>query len=142
MKHTVFVVPGAPVPKARPRVTRYGTYTPKSTRDYEKRIVAAWRAAGAVQFPAGVPLSVTVYARFPIPKRAGKSKRAAMEGDWHTVHRGDADNVVKAVQDALNGHAYPDDCAVCKIYAEKLWSSTPGTTIIIQTVEREEGEHG
>lgn len=138
MKRIIFLVPGAPVPKARPRVTRYGTYTPKSTREYEKRIVTAWQAAGAVSFPAGVPLAITVYARFPIPKSAGKSKRAAMEGSWHTIHRGDVDNVVKAVQDALNGHAYPDDCAVCKIHAEKLWSQTPGTTIIIQAIEKGE----
>ena len=30
-----FFVDGRPVPKGRPRVTRHGTYTPKSTREYE-----------------------------------------------------------------------------------------------------------
>lgn len=36
-----FFVDGRPVPKGRPRVTRHGTYTPKSTREYEAAIRAA-----------------------------------------------------------------------------------------------------
>ena len=41
-------VPGEPVPKARPRMTRSGhVYTPKRTADYEAAVKAAWRETGA-----------------------------------------------------------------------------------------------
>ena len=36
------VIPGKPQGKARPRVTRYGTYTPESTKRYEELIRACW----------------------------------------------------------------------------------------------------
>lgn len=137
MTATIYV-PGRPVPKARPRVTRWGTYTPASTAEYERRIVAAWQAAGAPTFHKGEPLSVFVEARFPTPQSASKRQAARMELDWHINHRGDLDNIIKAVQDALNGHAYPDDCAICDVRGKKLWSKMPGTTIIIQTIKEEQ----
>ena len=33
-----FIVPTAAIGKARPRVTRHGTYTPRKTRDYEELV--------------------------------------------------------------------------------------------------------
>jgi len=39
MKRITFAIPGKPVPKGRPRVTRSGrVYTPKATRDYESLV--------------------------------------------------------------------------------------------------------
>ena len=39
----MFVVPASPVPKARPRVTRFGhTYTPQKTTDQENKIREAF----------------------------------------------------------------------------------------------------
>lgn len=136
MTATIYV-PGRPVPKARPRVTRWSTYTPITTVEYEQRIFDAWSAAGSPKFPADTPLSIFVEARFPIPKGTSRRRAALIDGTWHTNHRGDVDNIIKAVQDALNGHAYPDDCAICDVRGQKLWSKTPGTTIIIQTIEEE-----
>ena len=37
-----FVVHAAPTGKARPRVTKFGTYTPKKTRQYEDLVKAEW----------------------------------------------------------------------------------------------------
>lgn len=136
MTATIYV-PGRPVPKARPRVTRWSTYTPITTVEYEQRVFDAWSAAGSPKFPADTPLSIFVEARFPIPKGTSRRRAALIDGTWHTNHRGDVDNIIKAVQDALNGHAYPDDCAICDVRGQKLWSKMPGTTIIIQTIEEE-----
>ena len=33
--------------KARPRVTRYGTYTPKKTKDYEEQVAQAYLVAAS-----------------------------------------------------------------------------------------------
>lgn len=139
---TSFVVPGHPIPKARPRVTRYGTYTPASTVDYELRVRKAWLAVGGAEFPPDTPLSVTVVANFQIPKSISKRMRILMEGAFHTKHRGDIDNVVKSVLDALNGYAFPDDCIVCVVHCMKRWASEPSTVVTIKTIETEEKENG
>lgn len=130
-----FIVPGKPVPKGRPRVTRHGTYTPKSTQAFEAAVRQAWQEAGAVQFPAGAPLDILVSAYFPIPQSASKKRRAELSGAYHTAARGDLDNIVKAVMDALNGCAYPDDSAVCRIFAEKYYSDTPRTFVSVSTAD-------
>ncbi len=139
---TTFTVSGPPVPKARPRVTRYGTYTPASTVDYELRVREAWLAAGGAEFPPDTPLSVTVVANFQIPKSTSKRLRSLMEGAFHTKHRGDIDNVVKSVLDALNGYAFPDDCIVCVVRCMKRWASEPSTVVTINTIETEGIENG
>ena len=38
LKELNFVVPGKPVPKGRPRLGKGHVYTPKKTKDYEKKV--------------------------------------------------------------------------------------------------------
>jgi Holliday junction resolvase RusA-like endonuclease len=129
---TTFCVQGAPVPKERPRVTRRVVYRPQRTADYEARIRDAWRASGGAVFAADTPLRVTVFAHFEIPKSLSRRARAALEGQPHTKHRGDIDNIAKAVLDALNGCAFADDCCVCELVAQKDYATTPSTEITIE----------
>lgn len=135
-----FVVLGRPVPKQRPRVTRYGTFTPEATVDFENRVREAWRRQDGTTFSEGEPLFVGVTAHFEIPRSLSKKKQAAMVGQPHTKQRGDIDNVVKSVLDALNKHAFPDDCAVYIIHAEKLYSAEPYTEVTIRSMEDLHGE--
>lgn len=130
-----FISHGRPVPKGRPRVTRYGTYTPKSTQDYESSIRQAWGSAGAIKFPEHAPLQICVIAYLPIPKRTSKKMRDQIEGKYHIAARGDLDNIVKSVMDALNGYAYQDDAVICSIRAEKHYSCAPRTTVLIADME-------
>ena len=37
-------IPGNPVAKGRPRVSKYGTYTPKKTADFESYVEYCWAA--------------------------------------------------------------------------------------------------
>lgn len=69
-----FTVDGKPVPKGRPRVTRYGTYTPKSTQGFETAVRAAWLECGENPFKNGEALDVMVNAYYPI--RHGKKQKA------------------------------------------------------------------
>lgn len=132
VKSIRFCVHGAPVGKARPRVTKSGhAYTPQKTKDYEAIVRACYQSqVGRGRFPAGVPLTVKITAEFPIPKSTSKKRAAALIGRWHTK-KPDADNVAKAILDALNGYAYPDDSAVSKLTAEKVYGEPPGVYVQI-----------
>lgn len=130
-----FTVGGRPVPKGRPRVTRHGTYTPKRTQVFESEIRAAWLKKGKKPFEDGEALDVMVNAYFPIPSGTPKSKR----GELHLtpyLKRGDIDNIIKAVLDALNGYAYKDDSAVFSVYGRKIYTAgEPFTAVTIRSVE-------
>lgn len=100
-------IPGEPLGKARPRVTRHGTYTPKATREAEARIRAAWDAEHG---HLGEP---DASARFGLQVTFWRKAR----------HRRDVDNLAKLVMDALNGApgAWADDYQVEHLVARVRW---------------------
>lgn len=107
-----FTIPGMPVGKGRPRLGRGGrVYTPDKTRAYEDKVLRCWQTQSGAAFGPKVPVHVSIRAYFPIPASLSEKKRTALEGTFH-MSRPDADNIAKAILDALNGHAYPDDAAV------------------------------
>ena len=130
-----FTVPGVPQGKGRPRVTRNGTFTPKKTRDYEKKVRECYIADGGQMFPDDTPLSANIIAVFPIPTSLSKRKRALFNGRSH-CKKPDADNVAKAILDALNGVAYRDDSAVSLLAVSKLYGDEP--RVIVHVEERRE----
>lgn len=67
------------------------------------------------------PVSCEITAIFPRPKSKTK-KRGPNEWYWHTS-RPDADNVSKAVMDALNGVAWKDDSQVSGLMVIKKVAS-------------------
>lgn len=105
-----FEVPGPPVGKQRPRVTRGRTFTPKKTRAYEASIAMHARMAGVT--PSDGPVHVRIMACMPDKRRR------------------DLDNVIKAVLDGLNGVAYHDDAQVTQIVAEKTVDRAHPATLI------------
>ena len=131
-----FTVPGIPVGKGRPRFTKDGhTYTPQKTREYEDKVVQCWKCQSGKGFAAGVPLIAHVMAYFPVPKSASKAKKAAMEGTFHTK-KPDSDNVCKAILDALNQHAYPDDSAAQIGGCYKIYTNgAPRVEVTIEEAE-------
>lgn len=59
---------------------------------------------------------------------------SAGRADPH-IKRPDADNVAKAILDALNGHAYNDDSAIALLTVRKY--QTTGASRVEVTVEEE-----
>jgi Holliday junction resolvase RusA-like endonuclease len=127
-----FTVPGEPIAKGRPRMTRAGhVYTPQKTADYENSVKKAY--GDNPFFSAGHELRSHVKAFFQIPKSAGKAKTAAMEsGQIRPVKRPDCDNVAKAICDALNGVAYHDDAQVVELVIDKWYALKPRVEVEIQ----------
>jgi Holliday junction resolvase RusA-like endonuclease len=95
-----FVIPGRPVPKGRPRTfVRAGkarTITPDETVAYERHVATIAKVAANVArwSPDGVRYAVDLEVYLADRRRC------------------DLDNIAKAVLDALNGIAYPDDALV------------------------------
>ena len=135
IKEISFCIPGTPVGKARPRVTRSGhAYTPQKTKDYEMLVRSCYESqVGSFQFGAKKPLEVLIEAEFPIPKSASKKRAAEMVETYHT-NKPDADNLAKGILDALNGVAFPDDSAVSALCVVKTWSNDPCTYVSIREI--------
>lgn len=129
-----FIIHAAPVGKARPRVTTHGTYTPKKTKDYEALVQREYKAqCRDIYFGTGA-IAVMIEAYYPIPKSASKTKRQRMlSGEIRPTVKPDADNVMKAVCDALNGIAYYDDAQIVESHFLKLYGEEPKVHVTIET---------
>ena len=126
----IFTVEGTAVPKQRPRISRGRAYTPKRTKDYEERVLDAFRSSYKGFYPAfgkDVPVRICISVIQEIPKSWSKKKRAQAEsGEIVPLSRnGDVDNIAKSILDALNGFAYEDDCQVTTLIVTKQYGVRP-----------------
>lgn len=64
-----------------------------------------------------------------------EEKAAALDGTPH-IKRPDADNLAKAILDALNGHAYNDDSAIAMLTVRKY--QTTGASRVEVIIEEAE----
>lgn len=132
----LFIVPGDPVPKGRPRFTRQGrTYTPAKTKSYEEQVATLARKAMNGAEPLDTPVSVRVIALFAIPASYSKTRRqACLDGTERHIKRPDLDNVVKAITDGMNGVVYKDDSQIVMLNASKAYGTDSLVMVHIQEV--------
>lgn len=133
----IFTIPGEPVAKARPRVTRAGiTYTPAKTVNYETLVKELFCVTYPDHAPVVVPVKMLLKAYFGIPASWSKKKQqAALYGRIRPTKKPDWDNLGKLVSDALNGLAYRDDAQIVEATAAKFYSDRPRVEIEITEVE-------
>lgn len=131
-----FWVEGVPVAKGRARITTRGgsprAYTPARTRDYEARVREAAVAAMAGAPPFSGPLAARIDASWPALQSGPKALRSAAP-----TSRPDADNVAKAILDALNGVVYRDDAQVVRLTVNKhrvIGACEPGVSVTVEQV--------
>ena len=126
-------VPGEPVAKARPRFTKNGhVYTPQKTAVYEQVIGLHARAAmkGKKILTGAIKLSVTAY--MPIPQSWSlKQKTKAMSGALRHTKRPDLSNIIKSVEDGMNGVVYADDSQIDDSHIVKRYG-IPRTEIVVE----------
>ena len=122
----IFFVEGQPQGKARPRFTRTGhPFTPKKTVVYEERIRDRFLEANGKKLPADCYVSISIRAVFEIPKSYTKQRKAdCASGIERPAKKPDADNITKAVLDALNGVAYDDDKQVTSVRCTKWYTNS------------------
>ena len=125
-----FTVNGPAVPKQRPRMGGRRAYTPKKTKDYERKVRQAFSDAYQGDIPVyaeGVPVRAVIEVVQGIPQSWSKKKREeALSGRIApTTRNGDLDNIAKSMLDALNECVYADDCQVTTLIISKRYGSQP-----------------
>jgi Holliday junction resolvase RusA-like endonuclease len=121
-----FLVPGSPVPCARPRVVRQPgrgvrTIMPKATVDYESRVALVALSCR----PEDWPLDAQRYSVDLFICRGEK--------------RGDCDNFLKGVLDGLTGVLWKNDARVTKASVELVEAGTkrvPHTFVVVEVLEQ------
>lgn len=114
-----------PVPKQRPRLSKFAVYTPKKTTDYENLIAYEWKKKFKNLILKG---AVKLDLLFCF-KKAKTCKKT-----FHT-QRPDIDNLEKAVLDGLNKVAFVDDCQIIELNSKKVFFGTDAVLIEITELE-------
>jgi Holliday junction resolvase RusA-like endonuclease len=145
MSLLTFSMSGMPRGQGRPRATaRRGfasVYKATADRKYENSIrdVAIEKMAGRDPFEG--PLSVSLRFRMPIPKSATKRARAGMAaGEIAHCSKPDLSNLVKAIEDGMNGVVYVDDAQIVRCFTTKLYSERPGVDVRVEAYAPQGGD--
>ena len=132
-----FKVDANPVGKQRARYAKRGNhvmaYTPDKTRNYETLIKAAAIEAMGASEPLETPVTIYLYIRIPIPKSLSKKRlEACLNGLEKPIKKPDASNVLKSVEDAMNGVVYKDDSQIVNIHVTKVYCSISGIDVCVK----------
>lgn len=136
-----FTVPGAPVGKGRPKVSTRGgkfakMYTPEKTTNYETLVALAAQQAMVGRTLLSGPVEVRMAILLPVPASWPKRKQAAaLAGLVYPTKKPDADNVVKAIFDGINGVVWNDDVQACDILVRKRYAETPGVQVLVKPID-------
>ncbi len=131
-----FTVPGQPQGKGRAKIVKIGGFsrmaTPQKTVAYEGLVAHAATEAMAGRALMDGPVSASVAIDCQVPASwSGKKQRAALDGNLMPTTKPDADNVVKAIFDGLNGVAWRDDVQVVDLRVRKRYAATPCVRVSI-----------
>jgi len=118
-----------PVAQPRARITRFVSYDPSKDKKNWARIQIAEQIDETLECP--IEMEVTFYLQ--IPKSISKKKRKLMlSNELKHQKLGDLDNFLKFLCDSMNELVFKDDKQVWKVKAQKLYSETPRTEIILR----------
>ncbi|WP_407059252.1 RusA family crossover junction endodeoxyribonuclease (plasmid) [Ralstonia syzygii subsp. celebesensis] len=137
LRRVVFSVPGQPVAKGRPKFARQGgfvrTYTPEPTARYENLVKLAATQAMAGQPPIEGPVELWLDINLQIPASWSKKRQQqAAAGHVAATKKPDADNVLKAVKDGMNGIVWVDDAQAVEYRISKRYSASPGVLVSVE----------
>lgn len=132
----VFEVPGEPVAKGRQQSKRrtgkggkvyLAQITPAKTIRYESDVALFAAQAMAGRPLLDGPLWMTVVALFQRPKAHERMKPAPV---WVTK-KPDSSNVLKAIEDGMNGVVYGDDSLVASSEIKRRWCDDGRPRVVV-----------
>lgn len=134
-----FTVPGAAVGKGRPKFARRGkfvtTYTPEKTVSFENlvKLYANQAMAGKHLIEQAVTVQIELWVSVPA-SWSKKKQHQALTGEIRPMTKPDADNVAKAICDAMNEIVYTDDKQIVDLRVRKFYDSHPRSVVTVSAV--------
>lgn len=135
-----FTVPGEPQGKGRPRIGKVGAharmFTPAKTVAYEGLVAHAAQQAMAGAAPFEAPCRIELDVLCSVPASWSQKKQAqALTGAIRPAKKPDADNVLKAVCDGMNGVVWKDDVQAVDVLLRKTYAATPGVRVRVASLD-------
>lgn len=111
-------------------------YTPAETRNYEQIVRLEYeRQIGGLRFPKEDAIGMKILIVKPIPKSTSKRRREMMlVNKIYPGKKPDSSNVVKAIEDGLNGVAYVDDTQIVHHEVDAVYGEQPRVDIVLWAV--------
>lgn len=138
MKMLKIVIPGSPIGQGRPKFTTINghpkAYDPEKSRNYKAyvRMLAtqAMKETGFEMIDGPCLLSINAF--FEIPKsKSKKFREAALLDQVRPTKKPDLSNIIKGIEDALNGLVYKDDACIVNLSCEKFYSDNPRVEVFV-----------
>lgn len=131
----VFIVPGEPRGKGRPKASRLPNgvrmYTDGKTVAYEGLVAHEARLVMDGRPPMGGAVSVEIQATLTPPKSKPKKIQAAMlSGRIRPTTKPDLDNLAKSILDGMNGIVFGDDKQVHALIVTKRYAETAAVCVL------------
>ena len=138
MQKLMFEILGSPIGQGRPKFSNINghakAYDPEKSRNYKAYVrMLATQAMKENDFEMITgPCAIKIWAYFDVPKsKSKKFKEAALASKERPTKKPDADNIVKAILDALNGLMYKDDSCIVELSCVKYYSDIPRVEVYV-----------
>lgn len=144
MQKLMLEIPGSPIGQGRPKFSTINghakAYDPEKSRNYKAyvRLLAtqAMKDSGFTMIEGPCCLSIDAY--FEVPKsKSKKFREAALSGLEYPTKKPDLSNIIKGIEDALNGLAYKDDALIVRLNTVKLYSEIPRVEVSLIEWDKE-----
>ena len=142
MNKLKLTVPGEPCGQGRPRFSSQGGFMraidPEKSRNYKSfvKYIATHEAKKQGWMYTELPLRMSIVAYMGIAKsKSKKFKQAAIVGEERPTKKPDLSNIVKGVEDALNGLLYKDDSQIVELKLQKFYSEEPRLELSLELIE-------
>jgi len=136
-KYINLAIPGEPCAKGRPRLGKFGTYTPTKTVNYETLVKELFIISKQEKLEGQLQCIICAY--YSVPKSGSKKVRQdKLDNTTRPVKKPDADNIAKIILDSLNKLAYDDDSQIVSLRIEKFYDENPKVEVVISGFQ--EGE--
>ena len=139
MQKLKFEVPGSPIGQGRPKFSTINghavAYDPEKSRNYKAYVrMLATQAMQETGFERiDGPCNLVIQAYFEVPKsKSKKFREAALADQERPTKKPDLSNIVKGIEDALNGLAYKDDSSIVYLCVTKYYSDVARVEVILR----------
>ncbi|MCU7840872.1 MAG: RusA family crossover junction endodeoxyribonuclease [Candidatus Thiodiazotropha sp. (ex Troendleina suluensis)] len=110
-------------------------YTPSKSKNYENAVAIYAKQVMASDPKMLGPVSMTVRLCMKMPESWSKKRKdEALSGKIAATKKPDCSNVIKGIEDAMNGVVYRDDSQIIEQIIIKRYSAAPQAIITVAEV--------